>query len=125
MNHLMTFIPYILISIPVISTIIIYQIRFKMIHNQWASFHLAAQLSAIFYIAAVSTLLHILFDSYYIGIILIILISVLALIIIIQWKKDTEVLLLKGLKLLSRISFLTFFIGYIVLLILWGIDNFI
>jgi len=124
MEKLIHILPYLFIIIPILCTIVIYQIRFQLVKNNWRAIHTTVQLSALFYIAAVASLLKVLFDSYYIGSILIILIVVLAIILIFQWKKHTEVVLLKGLKILARLSFLVFGLCYVLLLIYWLVDYF-
>lgn len=124
MTKLINFLPYLLIVLPILSTVIIYQIRFNVVGNQWKAIHTAVQLSAIFYVAAVVSLFKLLFGSYFIGYTLILLICVLAGLLIWQWKKEMEVVFLKGLKFLSRIIFLSFFIGYIFLLVYWAVDYF-
>jgi len=102
----------ILICCPGLMTIIFYQLHVRKRHNKWKAIHFSVQYSAIFYVIATSLLLHRLFSIYFIGVILIILILILAIILIIQWKQEMEVILVKGLKILWRITFLLFFLFY-------------
>lgn len=113
--------PIWLIILPPIISWMIYFLPAHKGQNQWRRIHRTVQFSACFYIAAVSCLLRILFGHYYIALILIVLISFLGIILIVQWRKKTEVVLRKGLKTLWRISFLLFFPLYAGLLIYWSV----
>lgn len=124
MERWIHFLPYFIIAFPLFATVIIYQVRFMFGQNNWKAVHAATQWSSVFYILAVVFLLRQLFGSYYIGSLLIMLICLLAIILIIQWKVQTEVLLLKGMKVLLRISFLLFGIAYFGLLAYWAVDYF-
>lgn len=124
MERWIHFLPYFFIAIPLFATVIIYQIRFMFVQHNMKAVHVAAQWSSLFYIIAVIFLWKQLFGSYHIGIVLIIMICFLAGILIIQWKLQTEVILLKGLKVLSRISFLLFGIIYLSLLVYWAVKYF-
>ena len=75
-----------------------------------------------FYLIAAALFVYQLFQLNITGYIFIALISLLAIILIIQWKKDTEVLLLKGVKVLLRITFLIGGAGYIVLFVFYIIQ---
>lgn len=108
--------PLLFITIPILMTWIVYFITNKIVKHQWKAIHFSVQSTAIFYIIAVAILLQNIFHYQFVGIILICLIVFLAVILIIQWKKDTEVVLRKGLKVLLRISFLLFGAVYIILI---------
>lgn len=117
MEQLKEYIPIILISIPTLLTILFYLLHFHFVQKKWKAVHFSVQYSAVFYIIADILLLEILFSTYFIGFALIMLISMLAMILIVQWKQNTEVILKNGLTILWRISFLIFSLGYCVLVI--------
>src|SRR5690625_262119 len=103
----------ILISIPIMMSMFIYFLGVHFSKNKWKAIHKSTQWSAVFYIIAVALLLKHLFTFSFLGYILIFLITLLSTILIIQWKKDTEVILLDGLRVMWRSSFLIFFILYL------------
>lgn len=105
--------PIILVIIPLFTTYIVYYVSNKKVKHRWKAIHLSVEWTAIFYIIAVAILLHRHFQYQFVGWIMIVLISILSCILIYQWKKHTEVVLRKGLKVLSRISFLLFGFIYI------------
>lgn len=109
--------PMILLSIPIFTTFIVYYISKKIFQHRWKAIHLSVELTAIFYIVAVAIFLQKHFHDQFIGWILIVLIVILACILIFQWKRHTEVVLRKGLKVLARISFLLFGLLYILFLL--------
>jgi len=75
------------------------------------------QWTAIFYIVADIILIKMILNVQVIGYTLIIIILILAFIIVAQWKKENEVSLIKGLRLMWRINFLLFVTLYIGLLV--------
>lgn len=107
-----------MITLPFIATILAYIIFKNLYSQQWKAIHQAVNWTTIFYIAAVTLLLTIIFNRGFITIILLVLLCMLAGIIIFQWKVNTEVELKKALKILWRICFLLFLISYIVLVII-------
>lgn len=107
---------FLLLMIPPISTVLVYYVSVFFFRHRWKAIHFSVQGTALFYVIAVTLLLEKLFGYNFIGIILIILISVLAVILIIQWKSKTEVILRNGLKIVARISFLVFALLYILLI---------
>lgn len=115
---------FILIIVPVFSTILLYRLHKKIKKSSWKAFHFSSQVSSLFYIAAVTSLLYVLFEMNVIGKILILFLIILSIILILQWKQDTEVSFLKAMKLLLRISFLSFGLLYVLLIVYWGVDYF-
>jgi|SRR5690625_375335 len=115
-NQIIHNLPFILIVIPIFLTFTFYQIMYLISKQRWKAIHFSVQASTIFYIAAVVVLLDKWIEQPLTGYILIGLILTLSIILIIQWKIHTEVILRNGLKLLARISFLIFFIAYIILI---------
>src|SRR5690625_1308983 len=114
----------IFISIPIISTLILYFICKQITKYRWKAIHLSVQISVIFYIIAVILLVEKVLKQNVLWIILIVLISLLAVILIIQCRMKTEVSMRNGLKILARISFLLFGILYL-LLITYEIAQFV
>lgn len=108
------------LTVPILATGLVYGISKKITRKHWKSVHRAVNWTTILYIISVSLGLSILFDRPYPGIILIVLLSLLACIVIVQWKTQTEIVFSKALKLLVRISFLLFF-GLYVMLVVTGI----
>src|SRR5690625_2704449 len=107
--------PTIFICIPIIFTYVFYKIVYIFKKNKWRAIHLSVQFTAIFYIIAVTLMIYDSFQLKVSSYILIFHIVLLAIFLIIQWKTKTEVILLDGLKILLRISFLIFFVIYICL----------
>lgn len=106
--------PIILVIIPIFVSYLVYYISKMILKHRWKAIHLTVEWTAVFYIVAVAIFLKKHFHYEFIGWILIVLISILSCILIYQWKKHTEVVLRKGLKVLSRISFLLFGLIYII-----------
>lgn len=123
-ENVMELFTFILIIVPVFSTILLYRLHKKIKKSSWKAFHFSSQVSSLFYIAAVSSLLYVLFEMNVIGKILILFLIILSIILILQWKQDTEVSFLKAMKLLLRISFLSFGLLYVLLIVYWGVDYF-
>lgn len=111
-NHVFIF----LLIVPVISTIFVFYVSNLICKHKWKAIHFAVEWTAIFYIIAVILLLEKLLEQTVIGIVLIILITVLSIILILQWKNHTEVVLRNGIKVLTRISFLVFGLIYFLLI---------
>lgn len=112
-----SYVPYILIGLPVFMSLCLYYLGVRFSGSKWKALHKSVQWTAIFYMIAVVALIKMMFGYLFIGYSIILLIVILATILIIQWKKDTEVVLLNGLKLMWRISFLIFSITYLGLII--------
>ncbi|WP_373895927.1 DUF3397 domain-containing protein [Virgibacillus sp. CBA3643] len=101
------------ITVPILATWIVYKISFKIYGHQWKAIHISVNWTTIFYIIAVLILVSNIFDQQFIGIMLILLLSMLAVIIILQWKMRTEVVFAKAFKTLWRLCFLIFSFLYI------------
>ncbi|HLR70660.1 MAG TPA: DUF3397 family protein [Pseudogracilibacillus sp.] len=112
----MTYIPYIIIGLPIVMTLLIYYVMLRIQGVKWKAIHTSVQWSAIFYMIAVAFLLKMIVNQSVLGYILILLIIMLSIILIIQWKKEMDVVLTNGIRLLLRVSFLLFFILYVGLL---------
>lgn len=106
------------ITVPILATWIVYKISFKLFGHKWKAIHFSVNWTTILYMIAVLILLSNIFDQQLIGVILVLLLSTLAVIIILQWRTRTEVVLPKALKTLWRLCFLIFLILYICLLLI-------
>ncbi|HLR64107.1 MAG TPA: DUF3397 domain-containing protein [Pseudogracilibacillus sp.] len=107
----------ILIWIPLPYMLITYYMVHTFSKNKWRAIHIAVDLSTVFYIIASAVIVKEMFEITTIGYILVALLIMLAIVLIKQWKDDTEVVLLKGFRLLMRICFIPVFIIYIGLII--------
>src|SRR5699024_8392710 len=108
---------YMLVAWPVVLSIIIYFLGVRLTKSKWKSIHKMVELTAVSYIIEDIVLIQHIFNVQVIGYTVIIIILILAIIIIRQWKKENEVSLIKGLRLMWRIIFPFFFALYIALLI--------
>jgi hypothetical protein len=109
-----------IITSPILITILTYYSLKFMYQNPLKAFLVAINWTTIIYIVAVNTLLTYLFEGSFIGYIIVFLLCMLTIIVIMQWRNNTEINYKKALKLLWRISFLSFFVFYI-FLVLYGI----
>lgn len=104
------------ITIPILATTIIYMVQLKLGRTKKRALHTSVNWTTLLYIIAVEILLTVIFERSFIGYILIVFLSILAFIIIFQWKKYTEISLRKALRIHWRLSFLIFLFLYFVLL---------
>lgn len=107
-----------LIVFPIPATLFIYWFAVKMYRHTLKAIHAAVNWTTFIYIITDIIYIDFIFARQVGGIVLIGLISLLAVIIIMQWRKQNEVLLFKAFKLLWRISFLVFLPLYILLVVL-------
>lgn len=107
-----------LITFPVFATWFVYFISTKLYKNKWKAIHQTVHWTTFFYIFATVILLNMVYDKYFIGYLLVLLICILALIIIIQWKTNMEIVLIKAFKQLWRVCFLLFSLLYVCLVII-------
>lgn len=103
--------------IPLLITYLVYRFEYRRRHDRKRAIHRSMAFSTLLYMMGTLYLIHAFFDSYFIGYILIGLIVFLGLILIMQWKYNNEVVLIKGVKILWRFCFLLFFTSYLSLLI--------
>ena len=104
-----------LITFPIIPTLIIYKISEKIVRHKWRALHIAINWTTILYILATITMLNIIFEKQFIGIILCLILLLLVIIIIWQWKTRTEVLFNRAIKILWRLCFLIFLVAYMMI----------
>jgi len=117
LDKLIHYLPVIIIVSPIVCTIILYQGNKLLYKHRWRAIHFMVQISAYIYLFAVIYMLERLVPFTITGYIVIVILVVLAILLIRQWKKNTEVVLSKALKMLSRILFLLCFVLYIVLVV--------
>lgn len=120
MGNVLIYLMAITITMPIILTATVYFLSYKITNHKRKAFHLAVNWTTLFYILSTIHLLFIILGHYFIAIILGVILSILILVIVYQWRYKTEILIFQAIKLSWRIYFLLFFILY-VLLILIGI----
>src|SRR5690625_1368238 len=104
-----------LVVLLLISTYVVYLLSKKIYNHKWRAIHQSVQLTNIFYIFACIIMGQVLFDISLFWLIVLLHLFMLVVIIIYQWKKQTDISLQHGFKIVWRISFLIFFISYFVL----------
>ncbi|WP_047984564.1 DUF3397 family protein [Ornithinibacillus californiensis] len=112
-----------LLTLPILVTVLLYYVLKYALHNPIKAFHKAINWTTLLYIISVNVLLSYLFQESFIGYILILILCILTVLIIVQWKKNTEIDYSKATKLLWRFSFLLFFLFYLVLSIYGIVRN--
>ncbi|MGX4669131.1 DUF3397 family protein [Cerasibacillus sp. JNUCC 74] len=106
------------ITIPIFATWLTYIIISKWARHPLRAVHFAVTWTTPLYVIAVIFLIAIIFDVNVVGIILALLLISIAIIIMFQWKRNTEVLLIKAVKLMWRFTFLLFFLLYCLFVII-------
>src|SRR5690625_5287896 len=91
MGKLFQQLPFVLMGIPIIFTYIFYKFTYFLSKNKWKAIHLSTQTTAIFYIVAVTLIIHNLFQLNVISYMLIFHIIVLEIILIIYWYTIIDV----------------------------------
>lgn len=100
------------ITAPLLTSIVVYFISMTIERNKWKAIHRVVNWTTIFYIISVHIMLHSIFSRSFITITIVVLLFILTIIILIQWKKQRDIQFLVAFKLLTRISFLLFFVLY-------------
>lgn len=120
MDNIIIFLIYVLasvITLPFMATLFVYIVSKKLYKHTWKAIHTAVNWTTIFYMISVATILSIFFNRSFIAMICLFLVLTLSIIITIQWKLKMEVILSHGVKILWRISFITFAFTYICLVV--------
>jgi len=104
-----------LVTVPFISTYVVYLVSKKIYHHKWRAIHQAVQLTNVFYIFSFLTMVKILFNRSLFWLVVLFHLLILMIVTIYQWKQQTEIYLLHSFKITWRISFLIFLMGYIIL----------
>src|SRR5699024_7634797 len=102
-----------IITFPIIATFLLYWLAAKLFKHRLKAVHFAVNWTTLIYIVTDLILIFLLFGLQLTGILFIILLILLAVIMIIQWKVNTDVQFFKALKILWRICCLVFFLLYI------------
>lgn len=100
------------ITAPLLTSIVVYLISMSLQRNKWKAIHRVVNWTTIFYIIAVLIMLQAIFSKSFIAITIVGLLFVLTIIILVQWKKQRDIQFFAAFKLLTRISFLLFFVLY-------------
>src|SRR5699024_6442920 len=103
--------------IPFVLTYFLYRFSYHKQGNKQKAIYKTITLSTLFFIIGTLLIIHSMFGSYFIGYILIGFLLLLGFILILQWKYYNEVILLKGVKIVWRFSFLIFLASYLILII--------
>lgn len=109
-----------LVTIPFVSTYIVYYINKKLFSHQWRAIHQSVKWTNIFYIFASIIIVQILFNQSILWLIIILHLVMLIVVVIYQWKKQSDISLQRSFKIVWRASFLMFFLSYL-LLTVYGI----
>src|SRR5699024_4056511 len=103
--------------IPFVLTYFIYRFSYHKQGNKQKAIYKTITLFTLFFIILTLLIIHSMFCIYFIGYILICFLLLLGFILILQWKYYNEVILLKGVKIVWRFSFLIFLASYLILII--------
>ncbi|WP_330948430.1 DUF3397 domain-containing protein [Virgibacillus sp. MG-45] len=116
MIDMMAYFIAIFVTVPPITTFLIYRLlRLKSNYSRKAFFK-AVNWTTLLYIIAVFIILNNLFDQFFIGIFLLVLLILFTVIIIVQWKTKIEINYQAAFKVLWRSCFLLFSFLYFVLI---------
>lgn len=115
MSHLIANIVAISITFPVVVTVGLYYILKRIYKHPKKALHKSIAYSTLFYIISVMIMLKHLFQSFYIGSVVLFLLVVLMSFVILQWKFTNEIIFKHAFKLFWRSMFLVFLIAYILL----------
>src|SRR5699024_5950440 len=94
----------------------IYRFLYNKHGNNQKAIYKTIIFSTLFFIIGTLLIILSMFGSYFIGYILIGFLLLLGFILILQWKYYNEVILLKGVKIVWRFSFLIFLASYLILI---------
>lgn len=106
-----------LIICPIIPTWLVYAIVNRIVQHKTRALHFAVNWTTILYILATVMILNMMFERQFIGIVTCLILFVLAIIMIWQWRAKTEVLFGRAVKILWRICFLIFLSSYSILVV--------
>src|SRR5690625_2958077 len=104
-----------LIVFPPLATCLVYVINKRIHQHTWRAIHQAVQWTNIFYIISTMLLCYSLFERIFLSYIILLHIIILTILVVAQWKRQTNIEMKQCLKLLWRISFLLFMLSYIIL----------
>ncbi|MFD1849154.1 DUF3397 domain-containing protein [Oceanobacillus bengalensis] len=106
------------ITIPIIATFIVFWLSVKRGKSKQKSVHVAVNWTYPLFFVAIVILFRVIFDIGIFSYLFIFLLTVLMIILFLQWKLHTDIKLAKALKVLVRVTFLVFLFLYICLLLI-------
>lgn len=109
-----------LVTIPFVSTYIVYLINKSLSVHQWKAVHQSVQWTNILYISSCMIIVQVLFNRSIFWLIILLHLLMLIGVMIYQWKKQVDISLLHIFKIVWRASFIMFFLSYF-LLAIYGI----
>ncbi|WP_112180748.1 DUF3397 domain-containing protein [Paraliobacillus zengyii] len=115
MSHIIAYLFAISITFPILVTVGLYYIFKRIYKHPKKVLHSSIAYSTLFYIISVMIMLKHLFQSSYVGIIILFLLVVLMSFVILQWKFTHEVIFRHAFKLFWRSMFLFFLVAYVLL----------
>lgn len=115
MSHIFAYILAIVITFPIVVTVVLYYICKKIYRHPKKALHVSIAYSTLFYIVSVMIMLNQIFESSYSGIIVIFLLVTLMSFVLLQWKLTEEIIFKRAWKLFWRSMFLVFLVAYIMI----------
>ncbi|WP_458413996.1 DUF3397 domain-containing protein [Schinkia sp. CFF1] len=106
-----------MVTIPILTIFIVYWIARIVTKSKKKSVHISVDISTLFFITAVHYLILVIWGKSLLWIILLLLISVAAVFVFLQWKINNEIIFKKVWKGFWRFSFLFFSFCYFTLVI--------
>ncbi|MDC3416490.1 DUF3397 family protein [Aquibacillus salsiterrae] len=106
-----------LVTFPLIATIIVYKIWVTLIRSKKRAIHATVNVTTVFYIVSVITVLFQLTNYLLLAHTLILLIILLACCVVVQWKTKGEIIFTYAWKVFYRTSFLLFLALHICVMI--------
>src|SRR5699024_12733562 len=100
------YVPTILVCIPILMTILFYQVHYRMNKKHWRAIHLTVQFSFIFYIIADTILFNWILHTTLLVIFSFCLIILLSIILVLHSKLKMAINLKQGIVSMTRFSFL-------------------
>jgi hypothetical protein len=113
MGNVLAWIVATFVTIPVLSFFITYMISRKMTKNKKKSFLVSTDVMTLFLILSVNYLALAIWGESFLWQIVLLLLVIIMITLVLQWKVKQDIHLHKVLKGFWRISFLLFFIGHI------------
>ncbi|MYL33038.1 DUF3397 family protein [Pontibacillus yanchengensis] len=113
MTQVVAYILAAIITLPIPMTFVIYFFARKILKNKKRSLHVTVNIMTFFYILAVNATIFVIFEQSWFSYIFILLIVLLSMFVVLQWKYKEEVVFKSAWKGFWRFSFLLFSFAYI------------
>jgi len=97
-----------MITVPVLATVIVYSVGWKMYGHKWKAIHAAVNWTTLLYIIAAVIMFKMNFGRSFAGTVVLILLTIFTAIVVIQWKVSTEVTFSNVFNVFWCICFLLF-----------------